>query len=278
MTLQAPIQPYEQPPASRREPCDQGANAPEESHRAPRRCRAGTPRKFLGAWTSHIRPRKSVSPCVDTPRLQSSSRGEGIAVAYYVRIATRGSAATGSPRQALNYITDGHDARRDPSYSDAELHYIARMDPGWKTDLEGGRVPLVGFGELAGENDEEKLAKRFEDSCQPYHSLRGTTGYKSITLTLPKEVSLYAEGHREEAKAAINAAIKRTLDRAFAGFRYSGVAAIHTRNEAGEIHYHAHVLVGKFARSIETGRAVSLNSTAGKNYPEIGRASCRERV
>src|ERR1019366_5021690 len=77
MTLQAPIQPYEQPPASRREPCDQGANAPEESHRAPRRCRAGTPRKFLGAWTSHIRPRKSVSPCVDTPRLQSSSRGGG---------------------------------------------------------------------------------------------------------------------------------------------------------------------------------------------------------
>ena len=188
-------------------------------------------------------------------------------MAYYVRISTRGSAATGSPRQALNYITDGHDARRDPSYSDAELHYIARMDPGWKTDLEGGRVPLVGFGELAGENEEENLAKRFEDSCQPYHSLRGTTGYKSITLTLPKEVSLYAEGHREEAKAAINAAIKRTLDRAFAGFRYSAVAAIHTRNEAGEIHYHAHVLVGKFARSIETGRAVSLNSTAGKNYP-----------
>ena len=49
-------------------------------------------------------------------------------MAYYVRVATRGSAATGSPRQALNYITDGHDARRDPSYSDAELHYIARMD------------------------------------------------------------------------------------------------------------------------------------------------------
>jgi hypothetical protein len=188
-------------------------------------------------------------------------------MAYYVRVATRGSAATGSPRQALNYITDGHDARRDPSYSDAELHYIARMDPGWKADLEGGRVPLVGFGELTGERDEERLAARFEDACQPYHDRRGTTGYKSITLTVPKEVSLYAEGHRGEAKAAINAAIKQSMDRAFAGFRYSAVAAIHTRNEAGEIHYHAHVLVGKFARSIETGRLVSLNSTAGKNYP-----------
>jgi hypothetical protein len=186
-------------------------------------------------------------------------------MAYYVRVATRGSAATGSPKQALNYITDGHDARRDPSYSDAELHYIARMDPGWKTDLEGGRVPLVGVGALAGELDEKKLAERFEDSCQPYHSLRGTTGYKSITLTVPKEVSLYAEGHREEAKAAINAAIKNALDRAFVGFRYSAVAAIHTRNEVGEIHYHVHVLVGKFARSIETDRLVSLNSTAGKN-------------
>ena len=189
-------------------------------------------------------------------------------MSYYVRIATRGSAKTGSPRQALNYITDAHDIRRDTSYSDAELHYIARMDSGWKTDLEGGRVPLVGFGELAGELDEKAMAARFEESCLPYHSIRGTTGYKSITLTVPKEVSLYAEGHREEAKVAINAAIKQALDRAFGGFSYSAVAAIHTRNQAGEIHYHAHVLVGKFARAIETGRMVSLNSsTTGKNTP-----------
>ena len=51
-------------------------------------------------------------------------------MAYYARVVTRGSAKKGTPGQALNYITDGHDARRDPSYSDAELHYIARMDPG----------------------------------------------------------------------------------------------------------------------------------------------------
>jgi hypothetical protein len=77
----------------------------------------------------------------------------------------------------MSYITDDHDARRDASYSDAELHYIARMDPGWKADLEGGRVPLVGFGELAGELDDKRLAERFEDSCQPTGSLCGTTGY-----------------------------------------------------------------------------------------------------
>ena len=31
---------------------------------------------------------------------------------YYVRVATRGLAKTGSPHQALDYITNGHDARR----------------------------------------------------------------------------------------------------------------------------------------------------------------------
>ena len=92
-------------------------------------------------------------------------------MAYYVRVATRGSAAKGTPKQALNYITDGHDSRRDPSYSDAELHYIARMDPGWKTDLEGGRVPLVGCGQLAGERDEGSLASRFEHACQPWKQI-----------------------------------------------------------------------------------------------------------
>jgi len=49
---------------------------------------------------------------------------------YYVRMATRGSAKTGSPRQALNYITDAHDIRRDTTYSDAELHGV---DPVWWT-------------------------------------------------------------------------------------------------------------------------------------------------
>src|ERR1039457_4031123 len=99
---------------------------------------------------------------------------------YYVRMATRGSPKTGSPRQALNYITDAHDVRRDTSYSDAELHYIARMDSGWKTDLRGGGFPPVGFGECGGKLEKKKLADRFEQSCLPYHDIRGTTGYKSI--------------------------------------------------------------------------------------------------
>jgi hypothetical protein len=53
--------------------------------------------------------------------------------------------------QTLAHIIDGHDSRRDAGYSDAELVYVARMGEGWKTDLEGDRVPLVGFGVLRDE-------------------------------------------------------------------------------------------------------------------------------
>lgn len=187
---------------------------------------------------------------------------------YYVRVATRGAKAlkTGSPRQALDYISDGHDSRRDAGYSDGELAYIARMGDGWKTDLEGGRIPLVGLGELRGVEDQRALARGFEEACQAYGPW-GQQGYKSLTFTVPKEVSLFAEGHREQAKQAMYAAVQATLDRALAGKGYRAVAAIHTRNESGEIHYHAHVLIGKFARERDTGEMVSLNGRRSGNGP-----------
>lgn len=186
---------------------------------------------------------------------------------YYVRVKTRssGAKAKGTPRQAVAYITDGHDARRDPGYSDAELRYIARMGEGWKTDLEGGRVPLHGLGVLEGQGDHAELADRFDEACVAAHDKRATTGYLSFTFTLPKEVSLFAEGHRAEATEGIHAAIRAALGKAFEGLDYTGVAAVHTRNEAGEIHYHAHVLVSKFARDRETGKVFSLGN------PDIGR-------
>jgi hypothetical protein len=43
---------------------------------------------------------------------------------YYVKVVPRGATAVTakrSPRQALACITDGHDSRRDPGYSDAKL-------------------------------------------------------------------------------------------------------------------------------------------------------------
>jgi hypothetical protein len=101
---------------------------------------------------------------------------------YYVKMVTRssGGSAKGTPRRAIDYITDSHDARRDPGCSRAELRYIVRLGEGWKTEMEGGRVPLVGFGILADLHDPEELASRFEGACQPWHDKRGTTGYKSF--------------------------------------------------------------------------------------------------
>ena len=185
---------------------------------------------------------------------------------YYVKVVTRGASTRvkGSPRQAIDYITDGHDLRRDPGYSDGELAYIARMGDGWKTDLEGGRVPLVGVGALRGETDERAMAKEFERACLP-NGRRSTHGYRSFTFTVPKEVSLFAEGHRDDAKRAMYAAVQKALDGIYGDKIYTGVAAIHTRNENGEIHYHTHVLVGKFAQDRATGKTYSLNSAAGGN-------------
>ncbi|HEY0714064.1 MAG TPA: hypothetical protein VGF45_15395, partial [Polyangia bacterium] len=190
---------------------------------------------------------------------------------YYVRCNTRssGASAKGTPAQAIDYITDAHDAERDPSYSHAELAYIARLDPGWKTDLEGGRIPLVGLGALGTCRDQAELARGFESACQPYHDRRGTTGYLSYTFTMPKELSLVAEGHPQKSRAAMYAAVQRALDVAFDGMDYKAVTTVHARNEGGEVHYHAHVLIGKFATSRKNGRSYSLNSRSGGNTGKL---------
>lgn len=195
------------------------------------------------------------------------------ALSFYVKVMTRGEKGTarGSPSQAMDYLTDGHDQRRGPAFSEGEVDYIARTGEGWKTELEGGRIPMVGFGRLKGIEDQAVLRDVFEDSCKPsYHSAvkGGKTGYKSIVATLPKEASLYAEGHPEEARAAMYAAAGAMLEKAFPGRDITAVAAIHTRNENGEIHYHVHILVGKFAQDPENGKSYSLNSVRGGNTPE----------
>ncbi len=199
-------------------------------------------------------------------------------MAYYVRMASWGSGGNASPRQALSYITDGHDARRDTKCSEHELRYIARMDAGWKADVDSGRVLLVGYGELAGEPDQERLARRFESSCQPTHHALATIGCKTLMLTIPKEVSLYAEGHRQEAKAALSSATATALERMLRGLSYAAVAGIHTRNSFGEIHYHAHVLVGKFARHIASGCTVTLNNSIGLRAMREMRLAWHEAV
>ena len=181
---------------------------------------------------------------------------------YYVRVKTRGPGAAerGSPKQALDYISDPHGEKDEAELSHAEVLYIARLGEGWKTELEGGRVPLHGLGTLAKVESQRELRGRFDDACLPYHDKRATTGYKSLTFTLPREMSLIAEGHRAEARELMAEALRQTLDRAFSGFDYTGVTALHTRNEDSEVHYHLHVLISKFGYDHARGKVVSINN------------------
>ncbi|MCL1894647.1 MAG: hypothetical protein FWG02_10540, partial [Holophagaceae bacterium] len=140
---------------------------------------------------------------------------------YYSRTKTRGSNsnAKGTPHQALNYLTDDHDSKRIASASKEEIDYIARVNPGYKADLEGGKVPLEGHGTCSGLS-EKKMRHLFLETCIPRHrdSLgRKTTakeGYQSHTLTLPKELSLLAESNPQAASRAINRAIATALESA----------------------------------------------------------------
>jgi hypothetical protein len=71
---------------------------------------------------------------------------------------------------------------------------------GWTTDLEDGRVTLVAIDELEMESDKQQMMDGFEPSRVP-HSRCATAANKSLTFTLPKEVSLFAEGDPKEAIA-----------------------------------------------------------------------------
>jgi len=65
------------------------------------------------------------------------------------------------------------------------------------------------------------------------------------------------KGLHAQSRAAAKAS-PRQRSSIFTGKNYSGVAAIHTRNQAAEIHYHADALFGKLAEHRETGCVVSL--------------------
>ena len=199
---------------------------------------------------------------------------------YYAKTQTRSSGATnkGTAAQAMNYLTDDHDTKRMGQVSDAEMDYMARVNPGHKTDLEGGRIPLLGYGRCIGLAEKEMRAT-FEAACKPSHlsalgyMTRGSEGYKSHVLTLPKELSLVAETNSKAAKQAIEKALHEVLEKTYAGKELAAVAAVHTRNANGEIHFHAHVLVGKFVEDRATGKIHSINNAKamGGNARESGR-------
>jgi hypothetical protein len=186
--------------------------------------------------------------------------GEAVGV-YYTRLKTRGpgAASAGSPSDAFNYIGDGHDEHETARYSAAELEYIARSGDGWKTELEGGPVPVLAHGTLK-DVAPDKLRDAWQDACQPYHDKRATTGYLSWSMTIPKELSLLADGRRQEVRDALQRAAQAVLEQAFSGLDYAAVSAVHTRNGAAESHHHVHILISKFARDRETGKTFSLNN------------------
>jgi hypothetical protein len=164
----------------------------------------------------------------------------------------------------MDYLTDDHDSKRLAQVAAAELDYMARSNPGFKTNLEGGKIALNGYGQCEGMTEAE-MRKHFAETCIPKHrdslgrKTTATTGYQSHTLTLPKELSLLAETNPKAAKEAISRAVKETLENAFPGKSLAAVSAVHTRNVNGEIHYHAHVLVAKFCVDIESGKVHSIN-------------------
>lgn len=187
--------------------------------------------------------------------------------AYYGKSITRSSGAKnkGTASQAMDYLQDDHDSKRIAQVSEAELDYMARVNPGYKTEQEGGKIPLQGYGRCEGLSEAE-MRKTLEESCKPNYlsaagnPTRASEGYTSHVVTLPKELSLMAETDPGKAKAAIDRAVKESLEKTYPGKDYAAVSSVHTRNSNGEIHYHAHVLVGKFVKDIKTGKTHSINN------------------
>ena len=189
-----------------------------------------------------------------------------------VQLRSSGASSKGTPGQAMAYLQDDHDSRRETNLSQGEVEYIARSGEGWKREQEGGEIPLHPTGRTV-DVDQEHIRAQFEYDCTPhYQPANGgtpTTGYKSITLTLPKEVSLYADGHRKEATEAMYKAVDTALQKAYPGKEISAVSAVHTRNQNGEVHYHVHALVSKFAKDTETGKWGSLNKSASYEHGRL---------
>jgi len=178
---------------------------------------------------------------------------------YYVYMETISDAdGKRTVKQAIDYITDDHDSKRLGTIDDQMIAYICRLDPGYKTEHEGGRVPLIGHGRLETVTDLQELTEYFNTASFPRDN-RGKKGYKSITLTVPKNLTGLCETDKNKTREAITAAINSMLPQTYEGKQLWAVSAMHTRNKAGELHYHVHLLIAKFIKDTETGKFHSIN-------------------
>jgi len=162
-------------------------------------------------------------------------------------------------QQAIDYITDDHDSKRLGNITDQMIAYICRIDSGYKTEHEGGKVPLVGHGLLTDITDLRELTWQFNEATIPANP-RGKKGYKSVTLTLPKELTLVCETNKLKAREAITKAIDAMLPKSYPGKDLCAVSAMHTRNEAGDPHVNVHLLIAKTVRDQKTGKMHSINN------------------
>jgi len=185
---------------------------------------------------------------------------------FYARVKTRSRKAKnkGTSTQAMAYMSDSHDSGRLFNVSDGMIMYIARIDPSHKQDLEGGRVALHGHGVLKELTDRKSMTKEFQFYEEPKNNRggKGTTGYKEITLTLPKELSLVCLTDKEKAQRAVLEAVDAMLAETYKGIEVASISAMHTKNQAGEPHLNVHVLVAKFGRRTKDGKWGSLNNGA----------------
>ena len=186
------------------------ANFPSWSRKRPRRWRAGTQTPKRGFWNGHNTCGGQKGPrSIFLPRWHSHSRVLRPAVV---------------PREGGAPGLHGRD-REGKSAPGARLHHRRPRQPsrsgvlgrqprvggahgeGWKTNLDGGRVPWWASARSVTSSTRRKGLSRSRMHACPGHDRRATTGYKSMTFTVPKDVSLFAEGQRVKAPAALNAAL-----------------------------------------------------------------------
>jgi hypothetical protein len=218
---------------------------------------------ILGGWR-HLRPSTAASLKLAAVEGRTGTNiptpGNALKHGFYVYMETiSDEGGKRTVQQAIDYITDDHDSKRLGNINDQMIAYICRIDPGYKTEHEGGKVPLIGHGVLTDVTGITALTWEFNEATVPADR-RGKKGYKSVTLTLPKELTLVCETDKAKARAAITRAIDATLPHAYPHKRLHAVSAMHTRNEAGDPHINVHLLIAKTVKDERTGKRHSINN------------------
>jgi len=173
----------------------------------------------------------------------------------------------------MAYIQKTREGKVFAKTTDQAIKYIARENPGYKQELEGGVVPITGHGILKGKTGKE-LEELFHRATFPGVNAQGRItraiqGYNSHVLTLPKELSMYLRDKKPEALQAVNAAIEVALAKVYPGMPVAAVGAMHISNdsEIPEAHFHVHLLVARHY-VVDKERNVTRSINSATWYPD----------